>query len=241
MKRALVTGSTKGIGKAIAWQLLAQGCFVYMCYASDDATAAETSCEFEEKYPNLFEITKVDLSDYDASMKYCRHILSSSPEGIDYLIFNAGGTLKKPLGEITYPEWKRCFDINLNIPFFMIQEFSSAIRENGRIIFISSVMSTYEHSGSIAYGVSKASINSLTEYLVKYFCDRAITVNAVITGFTNTKMIARVPEHEERIKSKIALHRFAEPEEIARFVCHIIEDGYVNGSLMEIDGGYCFQ
>lgn len=240
MKVALVTGGTKGIGKAIVTKLLSQGCKVYTCYSSDFESASIMKKELSE-YDSKLIIEKVDLSSYVEAISYMGGILDQEKQGFDYLIFNAGGTQKKSFEEMDYEGWKKCFDINLNIPLFMIQKAYQHINENGRIVFISSVMSTYEHSSSIAYGVSKASLNSLTKYLVKYFNEKSITVNAVITGFTDTTMIKRTPEHEKRIKDKIALGRFAEPCEIAQFVYHIIEDGYVNGSLMEIDGGYCYK
>lgn len=240
MKAAIVTGGTRGIGKAIVTKLLSQGCKVYTCYSSDLESASLLRKEMSE-YENNLVIEQVDLSSYERAISYMERIINREENGVDYLIFNAGGTQKKSFEEMDYEGWKKCFDINLNIPLFMIQKAYHHINEDGRIIFMSSVMSTYEHSGSIAYGVSKASINSLTEYLVKYFNERHITVNAVITGFTNTAMIKRTPEHEQRINDKIALGRFAEPYEIAQFVYHIIEDGYVNGSLMEIDGGYCYK
>lgn len=152
-----------------------------------------------------------------------------------------GGTLKKEFGSIEYDEWVKVFDINLTIPFLTTQYLNPYINTDGRIIFISSVMSRYAHSSSVAYGVSKASINSLVEHLIKYFGDKAITVNAIGTGFTETGMIKRTQEHEESIKGKIALHRFAKPEEIARFCWQIIDNGYINGALLDINGGYCFK
>ena len=240
MKVALVTGGTKGIGKSIVTKFLEQGCKVYTCYLSDLESAEILKKDLIDYGDNLL-VDKVDLSSYEESISYIERIISLETSGIDYLIFNAGGTQKKSFEEMDYDGWKTCFDINLNIPVFMIQKAYQHINHDGRIIFMSSVMSTYEHSGSIAYGVSKASLNSLTKYLVKYFAEKNITVNAVITGFTNTTMIKRTPEHEQRIKDKIALGRFADPNEIAEFVWHIIEDGYVNGSLMEIDGGYCYK
>jgi Dehydrogenases with different specificities (related to short-chain alcohol dehydrogenases) len=239
LKTAIVTASTKGIGLEIAKKLFTNDYKVYMSYYQDEKTA-ENVQKFVIGESNAI-ISKVNLSDYSKSMKYLEEILEQEKKGIDCIVFNAGGTLKADIGEIQYDEWKRCFDMNLNIPFFMLQRAAKYINREGRIVFMSSVMSIYEHSSSIAYGVSKAAINSLTAYLVKYFCGREITVNAVIVGFTNTSMIKRTPEHEERIKSKIALGRFAEPEEIAQVVWHIIQDSYINGSLIEVDGGYCYQ
>lgn len=241
MKTAIVTASTKGIGLEIAKKFFTNDYKVYMSYYKDEKTAENVRKFFMGGGEKTAIISKVDLSDYFKSMKYMEEILEQEKEGIDCIVFNAGATLKADIGEIQYNEWKRCFDMNLNIPFFMLQKAAKYINKEGRIVFMSSVMSIYEHSGSIAYGVSKAAINSLTAYLVKYFCDRKITINAVIVGFTNTSMIKRTFEHEERIKSKIALGRFAEPEEIAQVVWHIIQDSYINGSLIEVDGGYCYQ
>ncbi|MFA6756053.1 MAG: SDR family oxidoreductase [Bacilli bacterium] len=240
-KVAFISGGTKGIGLSIVKRLLKKNCVVYTTYLQDDQNKENVISSFSKEYLKRLHIKKIDMSNMDEVKEYIFDISKEVGGGFDYLIFNAGGTLKKPFGEIEYNEWQKCFDTNLNVPFFITQWLKDKINKNGRIIFISSVMSIYNHSSSIAYGVSKASINSLTKYLVKYFCDKNITVNAVITGFTKTSMIKRNKEHEQRIIDKIALKRFAKPNEISKLVMDIINDGYINGSLIEIDGGYCYK
>lgn len=103
-------------------------------------------------------------------------------------------------------------------------------------------MGIHPHAMSISYGVSKAGLHFLTKYLVKYFGDRNITVNAICPGFVDTPWQKnKTLDHRERIEDKIALGRFAEPEEIAQLVNSVLENGYINGSILNIDGGYDFK
>ncbi len=240
MKYAIVTGSIKGIGKEIAVKLLERGVYVIMNYSSDDQTASEIKTEFRERFQDRYTIIKANLS----CANQVRELVEKTKKisrSIDYIIFSAGATAKAEFGEYTYEEWLKVFDVNLNMPFMMLQMFDKLVNEEGRIIFISSVMSVYPHSSSIPYAVSKAAVNNLVQNMTKYYGERRITINSVITGFTNTTMINRTKEHIESINNKIALHRFAEAEEVANFVIHIIENGYINGALLEITGGYSFR
>lgn len=238
-KVALVTGGSRGIGRAIVELLLENNIFVIINYAFNEENAVQLHNELSTKYGNSFALIKADLSlmsDAEILIDFIR----KSVKEIDYLIFCAGATLKKDFGDIEYTEWIKVFDLNLNIPFMILQKLDKDLARNGRIIFISSIMSKYPHSTSIAYGVSKAAVNTLTRYIVKVYANRRITVNSILVGFANTTMISRSSAHEERIKAKIALGRFVDPKEVAEFVWSIIKNEYVNGANLEISGGYDF-
>lgn len=238
-KFALVTGGTRGIGKAIVELLLQNNIFVFINYAHNDNEAELVNKELSLNYENSFSIIKADLSLMSEAKRIINCIISFTNR-IDYIIFSAGATLKKSFGNIDYDEWRKIFDVNLNIPVMILQMIDKYIEYDGRIIFINTIMSKYPHSTSIAYGVSKAGVNTLVEYLVKVYAERKITVNSILVGFANTTMIKRTTEHEERIKNKIALGRFVEPKEIADFVLSVIKNGYINGGILEMSGGYDF-
>jgi NAD(P)-dependent dehydrogenase (short-subunit alcohol dehydrogenase family) len=134
-------------------------------------------------------------------------------------------------------------DTNLNVPFFTVQRFSEHINSSGRIIFIGALMGQFPHAMSISYGVSKAAVHFLTSSLVKVFSDEmGITVNCVAPGFVDTPwQTNKAPDHRKRIEDKIALHRFAKPEEVAQLCLSVIENDYINGSVINIDGGYSYK
>ena len=107
---------------------------------------------------------------------------------------------------------------------------------------ISSDMSIYPHATSVPYTVSKAALNGLTLALVKEYCERNIRVNAILPGFVDTPWQKDKPEDQrQRICDKVALHRFAEPEEIADVVLSVMKASYINGALIKVDGGYCYK
>jgi 3-oxoacyl-[acyl-carrier protein] reductase len=240
-KVAVITASTKGIGKAIAEKLLQQECFVFLNYYHDADAAKLLEAQLNEDHKGRFMIIKADVSTYDGLDHLVKTILNVR-QSIDFLILNAGITARVPFRELTPEIWNKVMDANLNIPFFAAKEFGNYFNENGRIIFISSLLGQTPHAASIPYGVSKAGINALTKYLVKEFCDRRITCNAILPGFVDTDWQKdKASALRERIEGKIALKRFALPHEIADLCYDVIKNAYINGALINIDGGYSYK
>ena len=133
-------------------------------------------------------------------------------------------------------------NVNVNAPAELIRKFHNDLCNDGNIIMISSQMSVYPHAVSVPYTVSKSALNGLTLALVKEYCTRNIRVNAVLPGFIDTPWQKSKPEEQrKRICDKIALNRFAEPEEIAQVVISIIDSSYINGALIPVDGSYCYR
>ncbi len=242
MKIAIVTGSTKGIGKSIGLKLLREDCFVVFNYSSDDRRAEELRKELEEKYCGKYKIIKADLSNIEKVNWFVNQIKEEF-HLIDYLILNAGYTDRTMPLEISVEGWNKVMDINLNMPFFCVQRFAPFIKDKmGKIIFIGSIMGIEPHASSVAYGVSKAGIHFLAKCLVKVFDERGITVNAICPGFTDTAWQLEKPaEQRMRIEQRTALHRFAYPDEIAEMTYFILNNAYVNGSVIQIDGGYNYK
>ena len=241
MRYAVVTGSTKGIGRAIAEKLLGEGWFVFVNYAGDD----ESAKRFEEEHMAVrsnFQIIKAELSSYEAVRLFIGKILEQT-DTIDCLVLNAGLTDRSAFDEIQPERWAHIVDTNINAPFYLVHGLRNNIAEDdGRVIFIGSLCGVHPHSVSPVYGVTKAAIHQMAKELVKFFAPKRITVNAIVPGFTDTQWQKDKPqERRQRIEDKIALHRFARPEEIASLCWEVINNPYINGANLHIDGGYCYQ
>jgi 3-oxoacyl-[acyl-carrier protein] reductase len=242
MKIAVVTASTKGIGRAIGLSLLADGCFVCFNYSSDDNAAHMLDAEIRDTYKDKYMIVKADMSNL-CGLNHLYDTVHAHSHHIDYLVLNAGITDRSGFTDITPESWNKVMDTNLNVPLFTVQKFSQDLRADGRIIFIGAMMGQFPHAISLAYGVSKAALQFLTQCLVKEFCDeRKITVNCIVPGFVDTPWQKdKDPEHRKRIEDKTALHRFAYPEEIADICLSVMGNAFMTGSIINIDGGYNFK
>lgn len=241
MNIVLVTGGTKGIGKAIVLKYLHQGCYAIITYSSDDETAELFQRELDVNYKDKYEIIKADLSKIEEVKIMC-NIIRCKYRKIDYLILNAGATNRNSFRDMTIDEWNYVINVNLTMPFFIVQSLVDCIIKGGSILFIGAVMGIYPHAISIPYAVSKAGVHMLSRQLVKHLAPYKITVNTIAPGFVDTPWQKSKPlEQRIRIENKIALKRFALPEEIAQLCWDISQNAYINGSLLEIDGGYCYE
>lgn len=239
MKYAVVTGSTKGIGRAIAEKLLAHGYHVIVNYAADDESAQRFLAQNSACAQHITCI-KADLSDYDEADQFAQKALAVTQE-VTALVLNCGATDRSAFSEIKKETWEKVLRVNVSIPRYLIQKFEGSLcDEAGRILFIGSVCGQFPHAKSLAYGVSKAAVHQMARELVKVFASRGITCNAIVPGFVETPwQDGKTPELRERICQKIALHRFAHAEEIAELCWCVINDQYINGAVLNIDGGYC--
>lgn len=241
MNIVLVTGGTKGIGKAIVLKYLHQGCYAIITYSSDDETAELFQRELDVNYKDKYEIIKADLSKIEEVKIMC-NIIRCKYRKIDYLILNAGATNRNSFSDMTIDEWNYVINVNLTMPFFIVQSLVDCIIKGGSILFIGAVMGIYPHAISIPYAVSKAGVHMLSRQLVKHLAPYKITVNTIAPGFVDTPWQKSKPlEQRIRIENKIALKQFALPEEIAQLCWDISQNAYINGSLLEIDGGYCYE
>lgn len=238
---ALVTGATKGIGRAIAERLLQENYHVIGNYAHDDAAA--NSMMNEVAYRERLTLIRQSLSSYQDSEILAEQVREVCNEELDIIVCNSGTTDTTPFPQITPEGWAQVMDTNLNAPFFLIQGLSNILAaERGRVILIGSSMGQYPHARSISYGVSKSALQALARYLVKYLSVQGITVNCIMPGFINTSWQAgKEPAHRKRIEDKISLHRFGAPQEVAELCMCIIRDQFINGSVLTMDGGYCCE
>lgn len=239
MKRALVTGGTKGIGLGIARMLLREGYFVTVTYSNDKASADKCHDELSA-LSDCFEILKADQGNKEDMHALVAHLRRQ--DSIDCIVCNAGTTLRKNLTDIKDEDWEKVMAVNVNTPLFLIRDLYDKIPHGSRIIFIGSEMAIHPHGTSIAYGVSKSAVHALATNLVKFFEDTGTTVNAIAPGFVETEWQATKPEEiRQNIYNKTAVKRFATVDEIADAVRFCLNNAFVNGSIIEVSGGYCYK
>lgn len=239
MKHAVVTGATKGIGLAIARMLLGEGYHVTITYSHDEA-AAEACQASLSTISSHFEVVRANQAD-KASMRHLVEHLSHYPT-IDCIVCNAGTTLRCDLTGIVDEEWERVMQVNVNSNLYLIRDLYAKIAPNSRIIFIGSLMAIHPHGTSLAYGVSKAALHALAQNLVKSFEATNTTVNVIAPGFVETEWQANKPQQiRDNILRKSAIKRFATPDEVANAVHFCINNAFVNGSVIEVSGGYSFK
>jgi 3-oxoacyl-[acyl-carrier protein] reductase len=236
-KYALVTSSTSGIGKAIGKMFLEYGYYVFFNYSKNEDNRIKLENEISN-FKGQYSIIKADLSDFN-SIEVLYNEIRSITNTLDCIVLNTAITNRKTFEDISFDEWNNVMNTNLNIPFFIVQRFSKMIKNDGRIIFIGSLLGKIPHAISISYSVSKAGLHMLAKSLIKIFKDRGITVNVVAPGFIDTDwQLTKHPDHRKRIEDKIALGRFGNPKEVAKVCMSIVDNQYINGAVIDVNGGY---
>ncbi|MDR0866642.1 MAG: SDR family oxidoreductase [Candidatus Symbiothrix sp.] len=240
MKYAIVTGGTKGIGKQIVCDLLKRGYFVFTNYAHDEIAAQTSFLEFQKISPNI-KIEKADQADLKVFSQFIETIKRNTGS-LDCLVLNTGITLKKDLKDISNAEWEKVMQVNVNSHFYLIRDLAPMISENGRIIFIGSLLGDLPHATSLIYGVTKSAIHAMAKNLVKYFAGKKITVNTIAPGFVETDWQKDKPiEIRNNILRNTAIKRFATVEEVSNTCLFLIDNEYINGSVIEVNGGYSYK
>ena len=239
MKNAIVTGGTKGIGLATARMLLKEGYHVTVTYSGDSEAALRCRNELKD-ISSHSEIIKCDQSNKEDMRRLVE--LMKNKGNVDCIVCNAGVSLRRQFTEITDEEWERAMHINVNSNVFLIRDLYEVIAPSSRIVFIGSMMGVQPHATSLSYGVTKAALHALAQNLVKCFEGSGTTVNAIAPGFVETDWHLTKPQQiRENIYAKTALGRFATPDEVADAVKFCINNQFVNGSILEISGGYSFK
>lgn len=185
------------------------------------------------------EITfvKCDLTDINATLKMCKNIRNTY--SIKYLVLNMGIGTYASFEEYDYNLWNKVMNTNLTIPAFMIQSFLDNFADSASILLISSYAGDQPYSSSIVYGVSKAGVSFMARNLVKVLERYNVRINAIEPGFIETNWHkTRTNESREIINRKIAVHRFGYTEEIASIAIAVLENEYMNGSIIPVHGGY---
>lgn len=231
MKYAIVTGGSSGMGLGIAKMLLGKGYYVFATYVGSD---------FEEKIEN-FEALKVDQTKREEVYQFIDYIKSKTNH-LDCLVCNAGMSIRKSFTDTTDSDWDKQMEVAVNSHYIMIREFFPIIPGGSRILFTGSQMAIHPHATVLSYGVTKSAVCALAKNLVKEFEGTGTTVNTIIPGFVATPWQNQKPEEiKQSIYKKTAIHRFATVEEIVDAFRFCIDNPFVNGSLIEVNGGYCYK
>lgn len=238
-KVALITGASRGIGRAIALELASRGATVAVNCRSNLIRAAEVRDEIVY-FGGASEVFQGDVSDRFGARNLIQEVFGAY-ERIDVLVNNAGITRDKSIRKMTDADWTEVIDTNLNSAFYCT---SAALpfmieRSFGRIINVASFVGQAGNFGQANYAASKGGLIAFTKVLALELAKYNITANVIAPGFTATDMTERVPfDVMEQIKQRIPMHRLAMPEEIAKAVAFLICDGdYITGQQINVNGG----
>lgn len=239
-KVAIVTGGTRGIGRAIALKLADKGANIVINYRNSDKEAEELKAILEEKGVKVLTV-KCDISNFEDSknlMNKCKEVFGK----IDILVNNAGITKDTLIMRMKEEDFDSVIDVNLKGTFNCAKHASAIMLKQrfGKIINMTSVVGIAGNAGQVNYAASKAGVIGLTKSLAKELGSRGITVNAVAPGFINTDMTAGLSEKvKEEASKNIPLKKLGNPEDVANLVGFLASDAanYITGQVINVDGG----
>jgi NAD(P)-dependent dehydrogenase (short-subunit alcohol dehydrogenase family) len=246
---ALVTGGTRGIGRAISESLAGDGAIVAAGYTSNQE-AAEA---FAEGFDGEISVHKGNVGNCEDCQRVVREVMDEHGR-LDILVNNAGITADKPFLKMSSEDWDKVIQVNLSGAFYMSKPALEHMieRGSGRVVNISSIIGQMGNIGQANYAASKAGLFGLTMTLAREAAQQlakqeklhengvGVTVNAVTPGFIETDMIASIPDKViESLKKQIPLARLGRPDEIARMVHFLCEDdsSYITGQVFAVNGG----
>ncbi len=235
---AIVTGASRGIGKAIAIFLAREGAEVIINYSSSSENANKVVSEIKSFGGKAFPL-QADVSDENSVNELIKSVLEKQ-RTIDVLVNNAGITKDGLLMRMKTNDWQKVIDLNLSGVFYCTRAVSRHMlkQKKGRIINITSVVGLMGNPGQANYSAAKAGIVGFTKSTSKEFASRGITVNAVAPGFISTDMTKDL--NSESILNAIPLGRFGNPEDVAGTVRFLAADpaaAYITGQTIQVDGG----
>jgi acetoacetyl-CoA reductase len=232
---AIVTGGTRGIGRAIAEALKAGGCKVAAIYAGNDEAARQFTAE------TGIAAYKFDVADFKACEAGVKRV-EQELGPVEILVNNAGITRDAVLHKMTPEQWGEVIATNLSACFNMCRLVIDGMRERrfGRIVNIGSINGQAGQYGQVNYAAAKSGIHGFTKALAQEGAGRGVTVNAIAPGYIDTDMVRAVPQNVlDKIVARIPVGRLGNASEIARGVLFLVSDegGFITGSTLSINGG----
>lgn len=237
---AVVTGGTRGIGRAISEALAAQGCDLALVYAGNEQAAADT-LEAVRALGATACAYRCDVADAQACTDVCKQIVAEQGP-VSALVNNAGITRDSLLMRMSEDDFDRVIDVNLKGAFHMTKALSRTLMraQAGRIVNVTSVVGIMGNAGQANYASSKAGLIGLTKSVAREFAKRGVTCNAVAPGFIETDMTADLPaDVRTRYDEQIPLGRMGSAADVAAVVAFLASEatGYVTGEVIRVDGG----
>ncbi|SIR76220.1 3-oxoacyl-ACP reductase family protein [Natronorubrum thiooxidans] len=239
-KTCLVTGSSRGIGRDIAFEFARCGADVVVNYRSSDEKAQEVTERIRANDETAIAVG-ADVSDPDEVVQMADEV-HDELGSIDVLVNNAGITIDRKFEEMTYEDWNRVIEVNLNGTFNCTKAFYDDIKtaDQGRLINISSVVGQQGNYGQANYATSKGGLIAFTRTIALELARHDSTANCVAPGFTETDMLEKVPDRvREQIREDIPLNRFADTQDIVGMVRFLAGNyaNYMTGQVIGINGG----
>ena len=239
-RTALVTGASRGIGRAIAIGLAEEGADVAVNYVSNEVAAQEVFDQIA-KLGRRGVLARADVGDYPDTYRMAQQVLKEFGH-LDILVNNAGVNDDKTFVKMDHASWRKVLAINLDGVFNCTKVFVDQMlrQEWGRVVNITSVIGQIGNFGQANYAASKAGVAAFTKSLAKELAGKGVTVNAVAPGFIETDMVQGIPDKvRDKLLSQIPLRRFGTVEEVGRAVVYLVSsDGdYITGAELSINGG----
>ena len=240
-KTALITGGSRGIGRAICLELAKEGMDIVFSYQKGAGEAEETALLCRE-YGVMVLPLQADVAKPEDCSILVQKALEFSENQIDVLVNNAGITRDNLLLRMSDEQFQQVIDTNLTGTFYMMREVSKTMlkRRKGRIINISSVVGIKGNPGQVNYAASKAGVIGMTKSLARELAARKITVNAIAPGMIETDMTKALPQNaREEILNSIPMKIMGQPQDIAKAVAFLAGEGgqYITGQVLSVDGG----
>jgi acetoacetyl-CoA reductase len=236
---AIVTGASRGLGHAIAEELGRGGAKVVVNYSRSKEPAEELVQQISENGGEAIAV-QADVSDPEQAQSLIDQTMEKFRR-IDVLVNNAGINVDRTLSKLSVEDWDKVIQVDLNSAFYTVHAALPHMREQGggKIINMSSFVGEAGNIGQANYSAAKAGLLGFTKTAAKELARYGITVNSICPGFIETDMVASIPdEAREKLLKTVPLGRFGQPEEIARAVRFLIEDGdYITGQALDINGG----
>jgi 3-oxoacyl-[acyl-carrier protein] reductase len=239
-RTALVTGASRGIGRAIALSFAEEGADVAVNYLSNTDLATDVVNQIR-KMGRKAMLAQADVADYPDTHRMAREVLNEFGH-VDILINNAGINSDHTFVKMDQASWQNVLSINLDGPFNCTKALvDQMIKEGwGRIVNITSIIGQIGNFGQANYAASKAGLAAFSKSLAKELVSKGITVNCVAPGFTETEMVMAIPEKVRmKLLEQIPMKRFGRSEEVARACVYLCsKDGdYITGAELSINGG----
>jgi 3-oxoacyl-[acyl-carrier protein] reductase len=239
-KVAVVTGGSRGIGRAICIRLASKGALVYVNYVSRSSAAEETAVLIQQ-VGGRAEIIGFDVADGAAVQNAFKKVVSEAGS-VDILVNNAGITRDGLMARMKEDDWDTVLDTNLKGAFLCAKAASREMMRKkwGRIVNISSVSGFAGNPGQVNYSAAKAGMIGLTKAMAREYASRNITVNSVAPGYIETEMTGLLSEEvREQIKKEILLGSFGKAEDVAGAVAYLVSDDgrYITGQTIHVNGG----